>query len=105
MKERDVEAYLVKQVKLLGGECRKVQWVGRSGAPDRLIMLPPCRARSGSLSACSTLWVELKAPGLAATFPADPHERAQHREHARMRANGQLVFVIDSIEGVEELLR
>lgn len=97
MRERDIEAHLVKRVKELGGECRKVQWVGRLGAPDRLVMLPRGRASSGSFSACSTLWVELKAPG------AKPRP-SQVREHERMRAMGQLVVVIDSIEGVEELL-
>lgn len=38
--EAKIEAYLVKQVKALGGEVRKVKWIGRRGAPDRLVMLP-----------------------------------------------------------------
>ena len=96
MREREIEAYLVKRVKEVGGECRKVQWIGRHGAPDRLVMLPD----TGN----ATIWVELKAEGLAALFPHTPHERQQHREHERMRAMGQRVVVIDSIEGVEELL-
>jgi hypothetical protein len=98
MRERDIECHLVKWIKALGGEVRKVQWVGRRGAPDRLVMLPRGRASSGSFSACSTLWVELKAPGVK----PEPH---QIREHERMRKMGQIVAVIDSIEGVEELLR
>jgi hypothetical protein len=44
-----------------------------------------------------TIWVELKATGVA---PED----YQLREHKRMRKMGQRVVVIDSIEGVEELL-
>ena len=100
MLERDIEKYLVKRVKELGGEVRKVQWVGRVGAPDRVVMLPP-----QCLAWYLTVWVELKAPGKLATFPANPHERAQHREHERMRAMGQHVGVIDSIEGVEEALK
>jgi hypothetical protein len=95
--ERDIERHLVKRVKAQGGEVRKVQWIGRRGAPDRLVMLPRGRASSGRVSACSTLWIELKAPGKKA-------ETHQLREHERMRAMGQVVFVIDSIEGVEELL-
>lgn len=98
MRERDIERHLVKRVKELGGEVRKVQWIGRRGAPDRLVMLPRGRASSGSFSACSTLWVELKAPGVAP-------EAYQLREHKRMRANGQLVVVLDSIKAVEEMLR
>jgi len=89
MRESQIEKHLVKRVKELGGECRKIQWVGRRGAPDRLVMLPGFR---------SIIWVELKAPGVK----PEPH---QVREHERMRAMGQLVVVIDSIEGVEELLR
>lgn len=110
MLERDVEAYLVKRVEELGGEVRKVAWVGRRGAPDRLVMLPFAAmetVRDGKLvpGRPNTIWVELKRPGLAATFPNNAHERQQHREHQRMRAMGQRVVVIDSIEGVEELLR
>ena len=100
MSESDIEKHLVAQVKALGGEVRKVQWVGRRGAPDRLVMLPPTwRDRLGSKSwgSPTAFWVELKAPGKT----AEPH---QLREHARMRRMGQTVVVIDSIEAVDELL-
>ena len=40
MRESEIEKYLVKQVKAAGGEVRKVKWIGRRGAPDRLAMLP-----------------------------------------------------------------
>lgn len=103
MLEADVEAHLVKRVEELGGEVRKVKWIGRRGAPDRVVMLP--QHFNGDFYIDRTTWVELKRPGLAATFPNNPHERQQHREHGRMRAMGQRVVVIDSIEGVEELLR
>lgn len=94
MRERDIEAHLVKRVKELGGEVRKVQWIGRNGAPDRLVMLPE---RFDADPYDHTIWVELKAPGQK----AKPH---QQREHERMRAMGQRVVVIDSIEGVDDLL-
>ena len=93
-KESQVEAHLAERTKALGGEVRKLAWVGRKSAPDRLVMLPGKPA----------MFVELKRPGKLATFPADAHERAQLREHDRMRAMGQRVVVIDSIQGVEELL-
>jgi hypothetical protein len=102
MLEREIEAHLVKRVKELGGECRKVSWQGRKGAPDRLVMLPAAVAHL--LFDTQTIWVELKAEGLAALFPHTPHERQQHREHERMRAMGQRVVVIDSHEGVDALL-
>jgi hypothetical protein len=98
MRESQIEKHLVQRVKELDGEVRKVKWLGRDGAPDRLVMLPP--REDGiywrGLNA-TTIWVELKAPGKK----PEPH---QAREHERMRKMGQYVVVIDSIEGVEELL-
>lgn len=96
MRERDIEKRLVKRVKELGGEVRKVKWIGRRGAPDRVVMLPedwggePCESEF--------MWIELKAPGQKPTAH-------QLREHDRMRRMHQTVVVIDSIEAVEELLR
>lgn len=87
MRERDVEDYLVKRVRSMGGEVRKARWIGRNAAPDRRVMLP------GRLP----VWVELKAPGKVPTAQ-------QLREHTRMRALGELVVVIDSLPGVEGLL-
>ena len=103
MLERDIEDYLVKRVKAMGGEVRKVQWIGRNSAPDRLVMLPsgyPAYMQQKG----RTIWVELKNPKTVDTFPADARERAQHREHERMRAMGQRVEVIGTLEGVEGLL-
>jgi len=114
VRESTIEAYLVKRVKELGGEVRKVSWQGRKGAPDRLVMLPsrvkpmrnlaPGEMVFDECVAAATIWVELKAEGLAALFPHTPHERQQHREHERMRAMGQRVVVIDSYAGVDEVL-
>lgn len=103
MLERDVERYLVKRVKTLGGEVRKVQWVGRRNAPDRLVMLPDTMDHAGTWLT-SSAWVELKNPDTIKTFPANAHERAQHREHERMRALGQCVLVVGTIEQVDEWL-
>lgn len=103
LRERDIERHLVQRVKALGGEVRKVQWVGRRGAPDRLVMVPPrvrkdwCSRPLNDTETPATFWVELKAPGVKP-------EAYQLREHERMRKMGQRVVVIDSIEGVEELL-
>ena len=102
MRERDIERHLVKRVKALGGEVRKVQWVGRRGAPDRLVMLPDFFYRENydepERFGPATIWVELKAPGIKP-------EAHQLREHVRMRALGQRVEVVDSFEGVERVLR
>jgi hypothetical protein len=64
-------------------------------------MLPPDQGpnRYGIITSNenTTLWVELKAPGKK----PKPH---QVREHDRMRRMGQMVVVIDSMDGVEALL-
>jgi hypothetical protein len=121
-RESQIETRLVQRVKAAGGEVRKVKWIGRNSAPDRLVMLPnramftvedvarwfkvpmeivgPLPPQTGV-----SIWVELKPPGGAATFPKNAHERAQHREHERMRKMGQRVEVVDSYEQIEELLK
>ena len=85
-------------MKALGGEVRKVQWIGRRGAPDRAVMLPYVDNGDCGMPFPTLVWVELKAPGVKP-------DRHQLREHERMRKMGQRVEVIDSLEGVEELLR
>ena len=102
--EAKIEKYLCDRVKMLGGEVRKVKWIGRRGAPDRLVMLPQTWIRYRDYPNAEvgdfppqTIWVEVKAPGEV----PEPH---QAREHARMRAMGQRVEVIDSMEGVDALL-
>lgn len=87
MRESEIEQHLVDTVQFLGGEIRKVQWIGRNGAPDRLVMLPDGRL----------LWLELKAPGKTPS-------PVQLREHAKMARCGQHVHVVDSMEGVDEVL-
>ncbi len=98
MRERDIEAYLVKRVKALGGEVRKVQWIGRRGAPDRLVMLPGMYFGGSNVTNSPIIFIELKATGIKP-------EAHQLREHERMRKMGQRVVVIDSIEAVDELLK
>lgn len=98
IRERDIERYLVAQAKKLGGECRKVQWIGRRGATDRLVMLPATRNPSDdNPDAGRTIWIELKAPGVKP-------KAHQMREHERMRKMGQRVEVVDSFARVDEVL-
>lgn len=87
MREKDVENYLVQQAKAIGALVRKVSWIGLNHCPDRLIMLPQV-----------TVWVEVKAPG------QEPRP-GQRREHQRMREHGQIVYVVDSKESVDELIQ
>lgn len=88
MKERDVEKHLLRCVQISGGEVRKVKWIGRHGAPDRLVLLPTF----------GHFLVELKRPGKKAAAH-------QHREHERLRAAGFQVFVLDTKAKVTNLFQ
>ena len=88
LSERTVESYLKDCVEGAGGEVRKVSWVGRRGAPDRLVLL---RGKC--------VWVELKRPSIDRP---DPH---QAREHERMRRLGGCdVRVLNNYGGVDALI-
>lgn len=91
MRESTVEKYLSDRAKALGGEVRKVRWVGHNGAPDRLVLIP--RSLERWQHPYKAL-VELKAPGKV----PEPH---QLREHARLRSYGFDVLVIDTKELVD----
>lgn len=84
MKETSVEGYLCERIKALGGETRKIKWIGRNHAPDRLVLL---QGRAPEL-------VELKAPG-------KKPRPGQLREHERLRAYGFRVFIIDTHHAVD----
>jgi len=86
MRESDVEKYLVKRVKELGGEIRKVKWVGRRGAPDRFVMVYGLN-----------FFVELKAPG-------EKPRPEQVREIELLKTREVGVYVLDSIDAVDRLL-
>lgn len=83
--ERDIEKHFVRQVKKRGGEVRKVKWISRAHAPDRLALMPTWH-----------FLAELKRPGEKA-------RAGQLREHARLRRAGFKVYVLDTIERVNDL--
>lgn len=82
IRERDIEAYLVKRVEEIGGEVRKLKWIGRNGAPDRLVMY------------AGPVFVELKRPG-------EDLEDHQKREHDRMFAKGCEVVMLNSFTAID----
>lgn len=104
MLESSVEDHLIKCAKARGGEVRKVAWIGRRGAPDRLVMIPellrPTTVRGFVQYARRgrAFFVELKCPGKKPTA-------AQAREHQRMRDCGMLVYVASTKEEVEALFK
>ena len=99
MRENMIEEYLKRRVAFFSGEIRKVKWINRHGAPDRLVLLPAVDTMgpAGTIPA-KQLWVELKATGKEV-------EAHQQREHDRMRAFGLCVEVVDSFERVDAVLR
>ena len=85
MRERDIEKYLVDEIKKIGGETRKLKWIGRSHAPDQVVLYR------------GSWFVEVKASG-------EKPRPGQLREHVRMRGLGIPVWVIDSLDGVDEFV-
>lgn len=81
MLEKHVENALLRRVKAIGGMCEKFVSPNKRSVPDRIVTLP-----GGKI-----IFVELKAPGKSPT-------ELQLRDHARRRALGCDVRVIDTIE-------
>lgn len=84
-RESSIEKHLCDKAKLANGEVRKVKWIGRNHAPDRLVLLPG-----------SHFYIELKRPGKEPTA-------AQAREHARMRKSGMRIEWANTKEGIDRL--
>lgn len=87
MRESQIERALVQRVQAVGGQAYKFTSPGRVGVPDRIVLLPGRPPE----------FVELKREG-------EKPRSTQAREHARIRAAGGVVHVIDSLAGIEELL-
>lgn len=86
MRESDIEKYLHDRVKELGGDYRRLSWIGRKGANDDLVLLPGRH-----------MLVECKRPKKS---PTD----AQLREHARLRAAGFEVYWVNTTEQIDKIL-
>ncbi|MDR6938478.1 VRR-NUC domain-containing protein [Arcanobacterium hippocoleae] len=86
MNERTIEAQLKKAIGDIGGLCWKLVCPGTTGVPDRICLM---RNR--------VVFVELKAPG------KQPRPIQQHRMN-QLRDQGFQTFVVDSVDGIEEVL-
>ena len=85
--EAVIEAYLVKRIHSIGGECEKFNSMSRRSVPDRIITMPGAKI----------IFVELKRHGKQPT-------EMQERDHQRRREMGFDVRVIDSREMVDALI-
>lgn len=87
--EASIEGYLARRVKETGGKTRKVKWIGRRGAPDRLVWWTWPRA---ALAECKAEGKHLE-PG-----------SQQEREVNRLSEDGWPVYVINSREAVDRMI-
>tara|TARA_R100001129_G_scaffold146149_2_gene107425 strand:- start:503 stop:838 length:336 start_codon:yes stop_codon:yes gene_type:complete len=101
--EKDVERVLVRGIKQLGGDVRKLSWVGRRGAPDRLVFLPPGSRlplemkRKRKVESWRMVFVELKTRH-------GKLSRLQEIEIRRLRAMQLDVVVLKGADHVEAWL-
>ena len=87
MREKEVEAALVKAAKKRNGVAMKFGRPGLSGVPDRLVLLP-----DGKIG-----FIELKSPGKKMRL-------LQEKRKSQLERLGFLVFCLDSKEEVEVML-
>ncbi|MGE4214127.1 MAG: VRR-NUC domain-containing protein [Anaerotignaceae bacterium] len=87
MLEKNVENHLKNKVKLMGGIALKINSASMAGLPDRMVLFP-----EGKI-----FFVELKAPGKKPR----PLQMSAHR---LLQSLGVTVYVIDSIDGVQQFL-
>lgn len=92
--EGKIEKHLVDRVRATGGVVRKLKWLDRSGAPDRMVWWPP----EHPARAADIFFVELKAP------KKKPNVE-QLKEHKKMRDSGLRVIVIDSEEKIDAFVK
>ncbi len=97
--EAKIENYLVTRCEAAGALVRKLSYVGRRGASDRMVVWGERYLPGDSFPHATEIdFVELKAFGKK----PDPH---QEREHQRLRDLGANVYVIDSKEAVDRYVK
>ena len=87
MRESDIEDYLTRRVRAMGGRAYKFVSPGRRGVPDRMVLLPGGRIG----------FVELKATGRKPSA-------LQLAEIDALRRMGFWAAWIDNLAGVDKIL-
>lgn len=88
MREKAIEAHLIKRVKEAGGTTKKWVSPGNAGVPDRIVFFP-----NGDVH-----FVEMKSP----TGSLRPNQVVQHRD---LNYYGSRVYVLKTKKEVEEWVR
>lgn len=86
MNEQFIESQLKKAVEASGGLCWKLVCPGTSGVPERICLMNS-----------QAVFVELKAPG------KQPRPIQQRRMN-QLRQQGFTALVVDSVDGIQEVL-
>ena len=86
--EGRIKEYLRKAVKREGGKVRFIRWLGRRNAPDTLVY-----------------WTFPQAALVETKKPKDDARLAQAREHRLLRADGWRVYVCDTPEDIEAMIK
>lgn len=87
MREKEIEGKLVSAVKRMGGICPKFVSPGFAGMPDRIVLMPGAKIA----------FAEIKAPG-------KKPRALQAARHGMLTRLGFKIYVIDSMEQIEELI-
>lgn len=87
--EKDVESYLKKKVKELGGRCIKFYSASDTGLPDRIVALPGGKV----------IFIELKRPKGGKLAPI------QRFQIDRLMALGCNVAIVKNFDDVDNLLK
>lgn len=87
MLEREVERFLVREVKRIGGRCYKFVSPGNAGVPDRIVVLPNE----------SVKFIELKTDKGRLT-------KLQEIQIKRLKDLGQEVYILHGMKGVKEFI-
>lgn len=87
MSEKEIENYLVKRVKKLGGLCFKFISPGNAGVPDRIVI------KDGKL-----IFIELKATGKKV-------RALQQLQIDKLLKHEQIVYVTDSKDKIDIILK
>lgn len=88
IRERDVESYLVDELKKAGYPCIKFQPDNKVGMPDRIVLLPQGKV----------IWAELKTDN-------GRLEEIQKLQHRKLQQAGHRVVVIWNRDGVDALVK